>query len=277
MPTSTSRRKTGAYCPVSHSHLLTPFPDVYSSYGRPTTRIPLHGPNLLARSKRDFWLHLNRPSSNAKKRSSGRRDSGRCLVGISVHTSYSRCNAIVLPAKSMFLTVIGQESLATSFQGMNLHEEALDTYEELESLFFQVLKEKSLTWFGSLITPSAKDDSSPLLSITKKSYRDLILANSISVFDFRVYLLAQQCALLSNLGRVIDVGHKAVAFLRAFGRRLREIEVSFVCACLYFDSRSTWLGSASGLLCRVLDVLVCVERSRAMRRVGETSRIYQGD
>ena len=108
---------------------------------------------------------------------------------------------------------------------MNLHEEALETYEELEALFFQVLKEKSLTWFGALITPSSKDDSAPLLSVTKKPYRDLILANSISVFDFRVYLLARQCTLLSNLGRVVDIGHKAVSFLRAFGKRLREIEV----------------------------------------------------
>lgn len=109
---------------------------------------------------------------------------------------------------------------------MSLHEEALETYQELESLFFQVLKEKSLTWFGSLITPSSKDDdSAPLLSITKKAYRDLILANSISVFDFRVYLLARQCMLLSSLGRVIDVGHKTVAFLRAFGRRLQDIAV----------------------------------------------------
>lgn len=109
---------------------------------------------------------------------------------------------------------------------MSLYEEALDTYEELESLFFQVLKEKSLTWFGTLITPSSKDDSTPLLSVTKKPYRDLILANSISVFDFRVYLLARQCILLSNLGRIVDICQKTVAFLRAFGRRLREIEVS---------------------------------------------------
>lgn len=109
---------------------------------------------------------------------------------------------------------------------MNLHEEALETYEELEALFFQVLKEKNLTWFGSLITPGPRDDSAPLLSVTKKPYRDLILANSISVFDFRVYLLARECTLLSSLGRVNDVGLKAVSFLRAFGRRLREIEVT---------------------------------------------------
>lgn len=110
---------------------------------------------------------------------------------------------------------------------MSLHEEALDTYEELESVFFQVLKEKNMTWFGALIAPSSRDDSAPLLSISKKSYRDLILANSISIFDFRVYLLARQCTLLSHLGRLIEVGSKTVTFLRSFGRRLREIEVMY--------------------------------------------------
>lgn len=121
-----------------------------------------------------------------------------------------------------------QESLASSFEGMNLHDEALVTYDELEALFFQVLREKNLSWFGVLANPSRQDDSAPLLSVTKKPYRDLILANSISVFDFRVYLLARQCALLSSMGRVVDVGRKVVSFLNAFGRRLREIQVSII-------------------------------------------------
>jgi hypothetical protein len=106
-----------------------------------------------------------------------------------------------------------------------LFEDALLQYDELEASFYQVLKEKNLSWFGTLITPSPNDDSCPLLSISKKPYRDLILANTISVFDFRIYLLARQCALLANLGRVNEVGRKAAAFLGAFGRRLSEVEV----------------------------------------------------
>ena len=109
---------------------------------------------------------------------------------------------------------------------MNLHEEALSTYEELEVLFFQVLKDKSMTWFGSLANPSARDDSASLLSIDRKPFRDLILANSISIFDFRMYLLARQCILLSNMGKIVDVGRKAMMFLQTFGRRLLEVEVS---------------------------------------------------
>lgn len=90
--------------------------------------------------------------------------------------------------------------------------------------FFQVLREKNLSWFGILISAQAKDDSLRLLSINKKPYRDMILANTISVFDFRIYLLARQCALLGQLGRITEIARKSGSFLGAFGRRLREVE-----------------------------------------------------
>lgn len=119
-----------------------------------------------------------------------------------------------------------KESLPNSFEGVNLFEEALIQYDELEASFYHVLREKNLSWFGTLISPGPKDDSAPLLSISKKSYRDLILANTISVFDFRIYLLGRQCELLAKMGRINEVSKKASAFLGAFGRRLREVEVS---------------------------------------------------
>jgi len=122
-----------------------------------------------------------------------------------------------------------QESLATSFEGMNLFEDALRCYDELELSFAHVLREKNLSWFGTLIIPAAKDDSLPLLSISKKPYRDLIVANTISVFDLRIYILSSQCILLGKLGEVTDVCRKVVVFLTSFGRHLREISVSRSC------------------------------------------------
>jgi hypothetical protein len=68
-----------------------------------------------------------------------------------------------------------------------------------------------------------------LLAIDAKPYRDMILANTISVFDFRVYLLARQCILLGKMGRVVDVARKVVSFLGAFGHRLRGVAVSLGC------------------------------------------------
>ncbi|KAI8998488.1 trafficking protein particle complex subunit 10 [Trametes punicea] len=129
-----------------------------------------------------------------------------------------------MPGWNFCTFFILKESLASSLEGMNLYEDALQQYYELEATFFQVLREKNLSWFGPFITPSSSDDSAPLLSATKKPYRDLILANTISVFDFRVYLLARQCALLSKLGDLEQICRKTVTFLTTFGRTLRDVE-----------------------------------------------------
>jgi hypothetical protein len=119
-----------------------------------------------------------------------------------------------------------QESLAASFEGMKLSEDSLRCYDELELSFAHVLREKNLSWFGTLIIPGPKDDSMPLLSITKKPYRDLIVANTVSVFDLRIYMLARQCNLLGKMGKVADVCNKVAMFLTSFGRHLREVSVS---------------------------------------------------
>lgn len=137
--------------------------------------------------------------------------------------------------------------MASSFEGMGLIEDALVQYDELEASFFQALKgmqiglcgrrfrfaahfslpEKNLSWFGQLGGTALNDDSAPLLSVTKKPYRDLILSNTISVFDFRSYLLARQCSLLARLGKISDAATKAEIFIMSFSRTLRENEVRF--------------------------------------------------
>ncbi|KDR81848.1 hypothetical protein GALMADRAFT_240099 [Galerina marginata CBS 339.88] len=129
-----------------------------------------------------------------------------------------------MPGWNFCTFFILKESLASSFEGMNLFEEALVPYDELEALFYKVSKEKNMSWFGTLIHPNPQDDLSPILSVTRKSYRDLILANTISIFDFRIYLLARQCQLLAKLGRMNEVTTKVGFFLGAFGKRLREVE-----------------------------------------------------
>lgn len=136
---------------------------------------------------------------------------------------------------------------------MNLLEEAQIQYDELEASFFQVLKggglfhsrhrditdeifyvhsaiEKNLSWFGHLGGTALNDDSAPLLSITKKPYRDMMLSNTITIFDFRSYLMARQCALLARLGRIAHAAGKAARFVTTFARTLRENEASL---CFY--------------------------------------------
>ena len=121
------------------------------------------------------------------------------------------------------LLTYSQESLATSFEGMNLFEEALIPYDELEASFYRVSKERNMSWFGPLLPPDPSQDASPFLSTTSKPYRDLILKNNISVLDFRIYLLARQCQLLAKLGRLAEITTKATFFLGAFGERLQDV------------------------------------------------------
>ena len=132
---------------------------------------------------------------------------------------------LYLHHSAVVLTCMLKESLASSFEGANLLEDALIQYEELEASFFQVLKDRTL-WFGNFVEPSLKDDSLPLLSITKKPYRDLIIANTVSVFDIRVYLLARQTNVLGQMGRLSDVTRRVSTFLGAFGGRLQDFKVS---------------------------------------------------
>ncbi|KAG8779998.1 hypothetical protein FRC12_023598 [Ceratobasidium sp. 428] len=152
-----------------------------------------------------------------------------------------------------------KESIAESFEGMTLLDAALVQYSELEASFYQVLKgksEKNLSWFGKLGGTAPGDDAAPLLSVTKKPYRDLIMSNAISVFDFRCYLLARQCLLLAKMGAIADVASKAARFISSFARTLRENENSlnepfleswiYSCSLNVVDECDAWMMGASG-------------------------------
>ncbi|CAG8511571.1 6476_t:CDS:10, partial [Ambispora leptoticha] len=115
-----------------------------------------------------------------------------------------------------------KEGLAQSFEIMNLYEDALLQYDELEASFFQVLKDRALAWFGHFGGKEPKDDSANILDIKKKPYRDLIMQNAISVFDFRNYLFARQCQLLGRLHRPVEIYRRAQIFVSSFARSIND-------------------------------------------------------
>ncbi|KJA20255.1 hypothetical protein HYPSUDRAFT_142413 [Hypholoma sublateritium FD-334 SS-4] len=163
-------------------------------------------------------------------------------------------NQQAMPGWNFCTFFILKESLASSFEGMNLFEEALIPYDELEASFYRVSKERNMSWFGPLLPLDPNQDTSPFLSTTKKPYRDLILENKISVLDFRIYLLARQCQLLAKLGRLAEITSKATFFLGAFGERLQDVPTLsplFVEAWRYSSALSvvehcnTWAAASS--------------------------------
>ena len=87
-----------------------------------------------------------------------------------------------------------KEGLALSFEKMNLFEDALLLYDELEEAFIQMSRQKSVTFFSSV---GFENIPSPLLEIQKDSQkRHDILSNEISLFDFHCYLFSRQAFLL---------------------------------------------------------------------------------
>ncbi|KAI8816426.1 uncharacterized protein EV422DRAFT_545965 [Fimicolochytrium jonesii] len=129
-----------------------------------------------------------------------------------------------------------KEGLAYTFEFMNLLDEALVQYDELEASFFQTLSEQGAPWFANIGGTEAGDDSGDILNLQRKPYRDRIMQNTVSIFDFRIYLFARQCQLLFRLRNANAVGERAKAFIVQMAKSLRENEVS-----LYPYFRKVWV------------------------------------
>ncbi|KAF9979567.1 hypothetical protein BGZ65_006365, partial [Modicella reniformis] len=115
-----------------------------------------------------------------------------------------------------------KEGLTNAYEMLNLHEEALRQYDELEASFFQILRDNALTWYGKFGGMQEGDDDANLLDLNRKPYRDLIIQNTISVFDFRTYLFGRQCNLLFRLRRPTEICQRAQLFISSFARTVRE-------------------------------------------------------
>lgn len=135
------------------------------------------------------------------------RDAQRCLPG------WNFCTFFVL-----------KEGLARSFEGVGLVEDALVIYDELSLGLDTAIQDKadkandtSATTFLDFtddilrtLRRVVESDELPLdvqklmkkpIDEYNKPYRDMILQNKISVFDFRCYIFARQLSLLLRLGK----------------------------------------------------------------------------
>lgn len=109
---------------------------------------------------------------------------------------------------------------------MNLLEDALLQYDELEASYYLGMKDQTIPWFSRLGGNDVGDDSLSILSSDAKDYRQLIIQNNISIFDFRIYLFCRQATLVCALGRVVDLAKRARPFIYNMAKLLRSHGVS---------------------------------------------------
>ncbi|KAJ1546844.1 hypothetical protein HK096_004628, partial [Nowakowskiella sp. JEL0078] len=121
-----------------------------------------------------------------------------------------------------------KEGSAFLFEMMNLYDDALLQYDELDASFFQTLLEQGAPWFQKFGGTDPSDDSDDIFNLKKKPYRELITQNRISIFDFRIYLFSRQCQILLKLFRPVEICQRAKKFITDLARSLHEYQVQLI-------------------------------------------------
>ncbi|KAL5361796.1 trafficking protein particle complex subunit 10 [Aspergillus floccosus] len=162
-----------------------------------------------------------------------------------------------LPGWNFCTFFILKEGLARGFENVGLFEDALLGYDELSVGLDTAIQERldgsgeqhgtafltsSKDWqekakaaLGSESTPQDDDDAEPVpiseidtqdfpVDSTKKSYREMILASNISIFDFRTYIFSRQVALLLRAARAPSLVNKETAAGQAAARNPKKPE-----------------------------------------------------
>lgn len=152
-----------------------------------------------------------------------------------------------LPGWNFCTFFILKEGLARGFENVGLIEDALVGYDELSVGLDSVLHEQAETGApeshgGAMLSYTeelksvaekalaglgdeesvdlqgrgrAEDQADEILiSSTKKAYRDMILANKVSVFDFRCYIFSRQITLLLRSGNASSTREELLAKLK---------------------------------------------------------------
>jgi trafficking protein particle complex subunit 10 len=122
---------------------------------------------------------------------------------------------------------IMKEALSLTFEMLTLYRDALVHYDELEATFYQTLEEQGAPWFKKFGGTEHADDNQDVFKLSNKNYRDLIIQNGISIFDFRMYLFSRQIALLAIQKSPIEICRRSNLFISSFSRTLYEYRVFF--------------------------------------------------
>jgi hypothetical protein len=93
-----------------------------------------------------------------------------------------------------------KEGLALSFENVNLFEDALLLYDELEAAFAR-MSSSSLFFSTMGFDTSAPTPTSLLKLRDDKEMRHQVMANAISLFDFHCYLFSRQASLLLYISK----------------------------------------------------------------------------
>ncbi|OBT90103.1 hypothetical protein VE02_02528 [Pseudogymnoascus sp. 03VT05] len=168
------------------------------------------------------------------------KDAQRALPGWNFCTFFVLKEGLARGFESVGLVedaLVGYDELAVGLDAIIREQAATGTGAEhggsflpyTDDLFAQVEQAKKRIANGDVVDPSDSEDTVDLqsadnaqkadqdeilLSADRKPYRELILANNISIFDFRCYLFARQLSLLLRMGNALSSREELLAKLK---------------------------------------------------------------
>jgi hypothetical protein len=117
-----------------------------------------------------------------------------------------------------------KESVACTYELVQLYSDALLQYDELEAYFFQSMHEQGMPWFKLFGGTDLGDDFLDVFNLDNQ-YRELIIQNAISVFGFRMYLFSRQVNILCKLNSPVEILRRTDSFIRSFSTSFDEYAV----------------------------------------------------
>ncbi|OAV91949.1 hypothetical protein PTTG_07389 [Puccinia triticina 1-1 BBBD Race 1] len=136
---------------------------------------------------------------------------------------------------------IQKAQLANQFEMMNLFEDSLIQYDELDAAFSQSLSDCPQMWHDKIYGKSSSRYSRLALNTDpSQEYLKVVGAGQMSIFDLRIFIFSKQISLLGQLGRLDEAVKRASVFISTFAAFLRShehtwpanyIESWVYCAC----------------------------------------------
>ena len=103
---------------------------------------------------------------------------------------------------------------------VGLEGDSLIYYDELEALFYQTMLEQGVPWFQRFGGDEPLDDSRDISDYCSPVYREKIIQNAVSIFDFRLYLFSHQFRALKTLNHREEMCRRGLLFIRLFSQSL---------------------------------------------------------
>ncbi|PLW47485.1 hypothetical protein PCASD_04423 [Puccinia coronata f. sp. avenae] len=136
---------------------------------------------------------------------------------------------------------IQKAQLANQYEIMNLFEDSLIQYDELDAAFSQSLSDCPQIWQDKIYGKRSSQYSRLALKTDpSEKYLEVVSSGQMSIFDLRIYVFSKQANLLGRLNRLDEAIKRASVFISTFAAFLRShenmwpanyIESWVYCAC----------------------------------------------